>query len=169
MKKKKKMDKNLRIYPDAVLKEKARKVESVQGMGGLIERMIEIMVENEGIGLAANQIGIASRIFVMRIEEKKPIRIINPVIVEMDGEDKMKEGCLSIPDASVEIARAESLVLQGFDPDGSEVEYKLKGLEARVAQHEIDHLNGVLIIDYFPKKEILKFQREYEKMMEEIP
>jgi peptide deformylase len=143
----------LRIYPDAVLHERAKEVENFQGIGELTEQMLKIMVENDGIGLAANQIGIANQIFVVMLdEEDESLRIVNPMIVDAGGEDVMEEG----------------LILKGFDPDGREVEYKLEGLKARVAQHEIDHLNGILIIDYIPRREKLRFQREYEKRKKEI-
>jgi peptide deformylase len=159
----------LRIYPDAVLHERAKEVENFQGIGELTEQMLKIMVENDGIGLAANQIGIANQIFVVMLdEEDESLRIVNPMIVDAGGEDVMEEGCLSIPNTSVEIIRSEYLILKGFDPDGREVEYKLEGLKARVAQHEIDHLNGILIIDYIPRREKLRFQREYEKRKKEI-
>ena len=162
------MSTKIRKYPDKVLKERAKEVNDFSSMGNLTERMLSIMRENDGIGLAANQIGIANQVFVIQIgEEEEPIRLINPIIIEAEGEDKLEEGCLSVPGASVEIARSESLLIKGFNPDGEEVEYKLNGLEARVAQHEIDHLNGILIVDYLPKREILRFQREYEKMKEE--
>ncbi len=157
---------SIRIYPDAVLQERAKEVKDFNNMGELTERMLKIIADSEGIGLAANQIGIASQVIVGRVE-KEPIILINPIIKEAKGEDLLEEGCLSIPDTSVEIARAESLVVQGFDPDGEEIEYELKGLEARVIQHEIDHLNGILIVDYLSKKEMLRFQLEYGKKRKE--
>ncbi|MCK4529438.1 peptide deformylase [candidate division WOR-3 bacterium] len=162
------MSKELRLYPDPVLNERAKKVCDFEGMGEFTERMLKVMVDNEGIGLAANQIGVASQIFVARLyKEDEPIRLINPVVVEASGEDTIDEGCLSVPDTSIEIIRSEFILLRGYDPDGNEVEYRLEGLKARVAQHEIDHLNGILIIDYLPKRELLRFQREYNRREED--
>ncbi len=158
----------LRIYPDSVLTERTKEVRDFQGMGELTERMLKIMIENDGIGLAVNQIGVSSQVFVMRLdEEDDPIRLVNPVIVEASEEDKMEEGCLSVPNTHIEIIRSESLLIRGFDPDGKEVEYKFENLKARVAQHEIDHLNGILIVDYLPKREMLRFMMEYEELMKE--
>lgn len=158
----------IRKYPDSVLNERAKEVDDFEGVGEIVERMFRIMVDNEGVGLAANQVGIASRIAIARVDEdEEPIIIVNPIVKSADGEDKMEEGCLSVPETVVEINRAENIVVRGLNPDGEEVEYRLSGLEARVIQHEIDHLNGVLIIDYLPRTELLKFQREYRKIREE--
>ncbi len=158
----------VRIYPDSILHERAKEVEDFSNIHHLIERMLKTMTDEEGLGLAANQIGVASQVMVGRSgEEKGKIVLINPIIVKADGEDVMGEACLSVPDASVEIPRAEILVVRGFDADGKEVEYEVEGLIARMVQHEIDHLNGVLIIDYLSNKDLLKFQMEYGKSEEE--
>lgn len=159
---------NIRIYPDSILHEKAREIEDFSNIHHLVEKMFKIMRDEEGIGLAANQVGVASRIFVGRdVKDEGQIVLANPVIVEADGEDLMGEGCLSVPAANVEVERAEVIVVRGLDPDGKEVEYKAKGLTARMIQHEIDHLNGVLILDYLSREDLLKYQMEYRKMQEE--
>ncbi len=158
----------LRKFPDSVLKIRAKEVKEFQGIGELTERMLKIMVDNNGIGLAANQIGVSSQVFVMKLdEEDEPIRIVNPVIIEASGEDGFEEGCLSVPNTYVEIVRPDTLLLRGLDPEGNQVEYKLEGLKSRVAQHEIDHLNGIVIVDYLPKREKLRFIIEYENMLRE--
>jgi len=158
----------LRTYPDSILKIRAREVKDFRGVGELTERMLKVMLLNNGIGLAANQIGVSSQVFVIKLEEEdEPIRIVNPVIVEASGEDELEEGCLSVPNTYVEIIRSGSLLICGFDPDGREVEHKLEGLKARVAQHEMDHLNGIMIVDYLPKREKLRFMIEYEELMKE--
>lgn len=158
----------LRTYPDSILKIRAREVKDFRGVGELTERMLKVMLLNNGIGLAANQIGVSSQVFVIKLEEEdEPIRIVNPVIVEASGEDGLEEGCLSVPNTYVEIIRSGSLLIRGFDPDGREVEHKLEGLKARVAQHEMDHLNGIMIVDYLPKREKLRFMIEYEELMKE--
>jgi peptide deformylase len=158
----------IRVYPDSVLHERAKEVKDFSNIHHLVERMLKTMCEEEGLGLAANQIGVASQVLVGRSDEEKgQIILVNPIIVKADGEDVMGEGCLSVPIATVEIPRAEVLVVRGFDADGKEVEYKVEGLIARMVQHEIDHLNGVLIIDYLSKVDLLKYQMEYGKKEEE--
>lgn len=156
----------IRIYPDSILHERAKKVEDFSDIHHLVEKMLKVMTDEEGLGLAANQIGVASQIFVGRADEEKKderIVVVNPIIIEAEGEDVMGEGCLSVPVATVEVPRAEILVVRGFDADGKETEYKVKGLIARMVQHEIDHLNGVLILDYLSKEDLLKYQMELNR------
>ena len=161
------MDK-IRVYPDSILHERAKEVKDFTNIHHLVEKMLKTMADEEGLGLAANQIGVASQVMVGKSgEEKGRIVLVNPIIVKADGEDVMGEGCLSVPIATVEIPRAEVLVVRGFDADGKEIEYKVEGLIARMVQHEIDHLNGVLIIDYLSKGDLLKYQMEYGKIKEE--
>ncbi len=158
----------IRVYPDSILHEKAKEVKDFHNVHHLVEKMLKTMRDEEGLGLAANQIGVASQVMVGRSgTEEGQIVLVNPIIVEADGEDVMGEGCLSVPVATVEIPRAEILVVRGFGADGKEVEYKVEGIIARMVQHEIDHLNGVLIIDYLSNKDLLKFQMEYGKKEEE--
>lgn len=158
----------VRIYPDAILHERAKEVKDFSSIHHLVEKMLKTMADEEGLGLAANQIGVASQVLVGRSgEEKGRIILVNPIIVKADGEDVMGEACLSVPAATVEIPRAEVLLVRGFDAEGKEVEYRVEGLIARMVQHEIDHLNGVLIIDYLSNKDLLKFQLEYGKNEEE--
>jgi peptide deformylase len=159
----------IRVYPDAILHERAKEVKDFSNIHHLVEKMLKTMRDEEGLGLAANQIGVASQVLVGRSDEKEGrIVLVNPIIVKADGEDVLGEGCLSVPIATVEISRAEILVVRGFDADGKEVEYKVKGLIARMIQHEIDHLNGVLIIDYLSKVDLLKYQVEYGIKEEEV-
>jgi peptide deformylase len=160
----------IRVYPDSVLHERAKKVEDFSDIHHLVEKMLKVLVDEEGLGLAANQIGVASQIFVGRADAEKRnerIVLVNPIIVEADGEDVMSEGCLSVLVATVEVPRAEILVVRGFDADGKEVEYKVEGLIARMVQHEIDHLNGVLILDYLSKEDLLKYQLELSRWEKE--
>jgi peptide deformylase len=154
----------LRIYPDAILQERAKEVKDFSKIHQLIEKMLKAMEDEGGIGLAANQIGVASQVLVGRSDNQEdPIILVNPIIVNAKGEDVMGEGCLSVPEVTVEIPRAEVLLVRGFDADGKEVEYKVEGLTARMVQHEIDHLNGVLILDYLSRGDLLKYQMEYGK------
>jgi peptide deformylase len=154
----------LRIYPDPILQERAKEVKDFSKIHHLVEKMLKAMLDEEGLGLAANQIGVASQVLVGRSEKQdSPIILVNPIIVNAKGEDVMGEGCLSVPEVTVEIPRAEVLLVRGFDADGKEIEYKVEGLAARMVQHEIDHLNGVLILDYLSRGDLLKYQMGYGK------
>jgi peptide deformylase len=158
----------IRVYPDSILHEKAKEVKDFTDIHHLVEKMLKAMRDNEGLGLAANQIGVASQVLVGRSDEEGGrIILVNPIIVEAGGEDVMGEGCLSVPVATVEIPRAEILVVRGFDAEGEEVEFKVEGIIARMVQHEIDHLNGVLILDYLSKGDLLKYQMECSKKEKE--
>jgi len=152
---------DIRIYPDSILHERAKEIKDFTGIHHLVEKMLRTMHDEGGLGLAANQIGVASQVFVGRSgEENGQIIVVNPIIVEANGEDAMGEGCLSVPEATIEIPRAEVLVVRGLDADGKEIEYKAEGIIARMIQHEIDHLNGVIILDYLSKEDLLKYQIE---------
>jgi peptide deformylase len=113
----------------------------------LMEGMAEIMYAYQGIGLAAPQVGILQRVIIGDIGEGL-ISLANPEIIDESGEDILEEGCLSLPDIQVTVQRKQSIFVRGIDASGREIERELNGLMARVIQHEIDHLNGVLIIDY---------------------
>ncbi len=138
----------LKVYPDAVLRGQAAAVNTVDGsVNELIQAMTNIMYRYNGIGLAAPQVGYLQRIIMADIGEGL-ITLINPQIREAEGQAYAAEGCLSLPDIRVTVDRHDSILVQGIDVQGREVQYELNGLSARVIQHEIDHLNGVLIIDY---------------------
>lgn len=110
------------------------------------------MYTNKGIGLAAPQVGIPKRVIIADIGEEL-ITMMNPEILTGFGEDFLKEGCLSVPDTFVSIKRRQSIWVKYLNKKGNEQECELNGLTARVIQHEVDHLNGVLIIDYVPLTE----------------
>ena len=138
----------LRLYPDPVLRNKSHLVKNINGViDELFDCMSEVMYSNKAIGLAAPQLGILKRIIIADVGEGL-VQIINPEIIESSRKDKQKEGCLSIPDIEIEIERNERIFVGGIDKSGNEIQKEFKGLLARVIQHEIDHLNGVLIIDY---------------------
>ncbi|MBA7581080.1 Peptide deformylase [subsurface metagenome] len=109
--------------------------------------MVVTMRKTKGVGLAAPQIGILRRLIVVDIGEGV-LKLANPEIVESTGRDLMEEGCLSVPGESIEIARATKIVVKGLNAKGEAVIFNAEGLLARVIQHEIDHLNGKLIIDH---------------------
>jgi peptide deformylase len=152
----------IRQYGDPVLKERTREVEEIDGsVVALAESMIDTMYEAPGSGLAANQIGVMRRIFVYDIGEG-PQAVINPRIVESDGEWVYDEGCLSIPGLSWDIVRPNAVHLVGLDLDGNELSIEATELEGRVFQHELDHLDGILLVerlDADQRKEALKILR----------
>ena len=119
--------------------------------------MLFTMKHFAGIGLAAPQVGIAKKMIVAELDSRI-IKLANPQIVGMRGADSMAEGCLSVPDVTVDIKRPDEVIVQGLDDKGNIVEIRMEGLLARVVQHEIDHLNGRLIIDYMNMAEKLKYQ-----------
>jgi len=143
---------NLKIYPDAVLRHKAYPVKEMNGeIYALIEAMKDIMYTHQGIGLAVPQLGILNRIIIADIGEGL-IALANPMISKKEGTDNLKEGCLSLPGVNVDINRYLTILIKGINPEGEELKMELTGLTARVVQHEVDHLNGVLIIDHQQKK-----------------
>lgn len=132
----------------------------------LISSMVETMRFHKGIGLAAPQIGLNEQIFVVDVGDG-PIVVINPVITKKTGSDLMEEGCLSIPDVMVKVKRAEAIVVTYTDENNRRVQRTCSGLMAKVIQHETDHLNGKLIVDYAGIPEKIKFRKklnELEKM-----
>jgi peptide deformylase len=142
----------VRQYPDPVLRMKANDVDEIDdSVTGLVERMKGLMSEARGVGLAAPQLGILRRVLVYQAGEEEPFRaLVNPRVVE-SGEERIvdDEGCLSLGAASVivEVERPTTIVVEATSPEGEELRIEAEGLEARVIQHELDHLDGVLIID----------------------
>ena len=152
----------IRQYGDPVLKERTREVDDIDGgVANLVDAMIETMYEAPGTGLAANQVGVQRRIFVYDVGEgARPV--INPRIIESDGEWSYDEGCLSVPGLSWEIVRPNAVHLVGLDLDGNEVSIEATELEGRVFQHELDHLDGILLVERLnedQRKEALKILR----------
>jgi peptide deformylase len=153
---------SIRQYGDPVLKERTREIENIDGsIASLVESMIETMYAAPGTGLAANQVGVQRRLFVYDIGDG-PVTIINPQIIESDGEWVYDEGCLSVPGLSWDIVRPNGVHLVGLDLDGNEVSIEATELEGRVFQHELDHLDGILLVerlDEDQRKEALKILR----------
>ena len=138
----------IKKFPDSVLRKKCESIEEITPEEvELFNGMLSTMHIFKGIGLAASQVGILRRIIVADIGEGI-VKLANPSVVKVKGSDRMVEGCLSVPDVNVEIKRPFEIVVVGLDEKGKVIEVKAKGLLARVLQHEIDHLNGKLIIDY---------------------
>ena len=139
----------LRLFGDPVLKQRARDVEDFDGdLVTLVHGMYDTMDLEEGVGLAAPQVGVRKRLFTYDLHEGEgPGVVINPEIVERDGEVLSEEGCLSVPGYRFEIVRSERVTMRGLDLDGNELVIEGDDLLARMIQHEIDHLDGVLLLD----------------------
>jgi len=134
--------------PDPVLRQAAGPVSKVgKKQFLLIDDMIRIMKLANGVGLAAPQIGVGQRIIVIAPEGVKPTALINPVVVKSEGEFTGQEGCLSIPGLYGDVTRPEYVEVEALDRKGREVTFELEGMPAKVVQHEIDHLDGILFID----------------------
>jgi len=148
----------IRTLPDPVLKQKAKRVRMIDGsIKKLIRDMIETMHAEPGrVGLAAPQIGVPLRVIVIGIPEEEDIALINPQIVRRRGERLIDEGCLSVPGYFGQIKRAESVTVKGRDQNGKEIRIKADGLLAQVLEHEVDHLNGTLYLDYLESMEQLR-------------
>ena len=140
----------IRQYPDPVLRLEAQEVVEFDGdLQQLVERMIHLMQDARGVGLAANQVGILRRVFVIQADEdEEPRALVNPAIVDRSSEvDEDDEGCLSMQGVVVPVERPVHVRIEARDAEGNPVALELEGLRARVAQHELDHLDGVLILD----------------------
>jgi peptide deformylase len=140
----------IRRYPDPVLRERAREVDEFSDdLRALVGRMGRVMEDAHGVGLAATQLGLLRRILVFRANDEDALGVlINPVIVEQSEETTSEgEGCLSLPEVHVPVERFATIVVEGVDADGDDVRIEAEGLQSRVIQHELDHLDGVLIFD----------------------
>lgn len=137
-------------HPESVLRRKAKTVTEVTDeIRGIMASMINTMRASHGIGLAAPQVGISLRLAVMDTGDG-PIKMINPIVIKKSGRHTMDEGCLSVTNRSVRVIRAEKVTVEYTDEWGKRTRKDFEGLAAKAAQHEIDHLNGRLIIDYMP-------------------
>lgn len=155
-------DGSIRVFGDPVLEQVAAQIDNVDGkLISLAEDMFRAMYEAPGLGLAAPQIGVQRQIFVWDIDDN-PQGIINPAIVESSGEWVYDEGCLSIPGMYVEMLRPRRVLVRGISLDGDEVEFEADELLARLFQHEIDHLNGVLMFDRMTPDQRIEALKAYE-------
>ena len=157
---------------DPVLRKLCLPIENIDGeLVALAENMVETTLAAPGVGLAANQIGLPWRLFVVNIgvetDKDNLVTVVNPEITAMEGSEFGEEGCLSIPDVISEVSRASQVEIKGYDLDGNEVRYEAQGYLARAFQHEMDHLNGVLFWDNLGKvkRDILK--RKFKKKIKE--
>jgi len=163
---------DIRIIGDPLLRQRAREITDIDGsLIRLVDDMLETMYEAPGIGLAAPQVGVQKRLFVWDIGEG-PEAIVNPEIVESDGEWVFEEGCLSVPGLSWEIVRPKIIHIVGRDLDGNELSFEADELESRLFQHELDHLDGTLLIerlDADTRKQALKTIRDLQMGAAEKP
>ena len=160
----------IRTYGDPVLKSKAAEVVDIDGkVARLVDDMFATLYKSDsGIGLAAPQIGVQKKIFVWDMGEE-PLVVINPVIAESSGEWTYDEGCLSIPGLYVEMVRPKEVLMKGWSIDGEEVTFEADELAARLFQHEIDHLDGILMFDRMDPGQRREALGEYRRLQEAPP
>tara|TARA_B100000579_G_C22820908_1_gene850570 strand:- start:1186 stop:1728 length:543 start_codon:yes stop_codon:yes gene_type:complete len=159
-------------YGDPILRKKCKEVKEFKGLNKLIDDMFDTMYEENGIGLAANQVGIDLNLFIIDIsdieEEGESIHIfINGEIIDSSGESWFEEGCLSIPDVRLDVKRPEIITFKYQDLDGKIHTDEIEGLLARAIQHEVDHLNGVFIIDRVSKTTKITVHKELKAIKKE--
>jgi len=144
----------IRTFGDPALRMETKLVDKIdEKVHTLVQDMIDTMYEAPGVGLAANQIGVARRIAVFDAQDELGPRVmINPTVIETAGDWEYEEGCLSVPDRYWEITRPAFARVTALNLDGNEVEYAGDGLLGRVLQHEVDHLDGHLLLDRLPKR-----------------
>jgi peptide deformylase len=153
---------------DPILRNNSEPVEKITPkIRKLIDDMFETMYADNGIGLAAPQVGINQRVIVIDTQNRKlkPIAMVNPELIEQSGEQESVEGCLSCPGLSATVKRAATVTVTGLDPNGRNLTLEADGLLAIVFQHEIDHLNGVLFIDHLDPSERVKVEKQRVNQM----
>ena len=158
-------------YPDPILREVCRPVEQFDGtIRGLVERMFELMRAQKGIGLAAPQVGVLVRIFVCNStgEPGDDLVCINPELFDLSGVEEREEGCLSLPEVNVPIRRATQVHMRACDETGQPYERDGEDLLARIWQHETDHLDGRLIVDYMSEASQIANRRVLKQLQAEF-
>ncbi len=163
---------NILHFPDPRLREVAQPVEHVDdGVRQFIDDMFETMYAAPGIGLAATQVNVAKRIIVIDVSEEKhqPLCLINPEILDFAGVEEMEEGCLSVPGVYERVQRADRVRVRALDRDGQTVEIEADGLLAVCIQHEIDHLDGKLFVDYLSQLKRTRIRKKLEKEQRQAP
>jgi len=147
----------IKHYPDPILKKKCKEVKNVNEQEKLIKDMFDTMYSNEGVGLSACQVGVAKQIAVVDIGEG-PMVFINPIIVSKKGSIVSEEGCLSVPGVFLKIKRVKEIEIEALNEKGERFNIKAVGLLSRCFQQEMDHLNGILIIDRMPRVKKIKMK-----------
>lgn len=154
---------SLHLLGSPVLRERSSDVSVGDEVRTLVKDLYETMYAAQGIGLAANQVGIAQRVAVVDAEDQR-VTLINPVILEREGKERAEEGCLSIPEIFGDVDRAVRIVLETATLEGEREKIELKDLVARAVQHEIDHLDGVLFLDHLSPLKRRMLLKKWKKM-----
>jgi len=158
-------------FPDPRLRIRAKSLAAVtDATRALIKDMLETMYAAPGIGLAATQVGVDQRVIVVDVSEDgdESMAFINPEILSQEGSEVMQEGCLSVPGVYEEVERAERIRVRALDRDGRQVEFDADGLLAVCIQHEVDHLNGKLFVDYLSELKRKRIKKRIEKEEREL-
>jgi peptide deformylase len=153
-------------FPDPRLRNRAQPVAQVDAaLRTLIDDMFETMYAAPGIGLAATQVNVAKRVLVLDLSERRnePLALINPEILQRAGVEETEEGCLSVPGYFDKVTRAEQIRVRALDRDGKQIEFDAEGLLAVCIQHEIDHLDGKLFVDYLSELKRTRIRKKLEK------
>ncbi|MCF6330609.1 MAG: peptide deformylase [Sulfurimonas sp.] len=169
------MNLNIVTYPNKILRKKSKIIEKFDNeLHQLLDSMYPLMIDTNGIGLAAIQVAIAKRVLILNIPDEEDeqyddnlIEMINPIITSKKGQITYQEGCLSVPAFYEDIDRYEFISVNFQDRDGSTKRLEANGLLAIAIQHEIDHLEGILFIDKLSYSRRKKFEKEYKKMLKE--
>ena len=154
-------------FPDERLRKKAAVVKTVDDkIKKLVDDMLETMYESKGVGLAATQVDVHQRIIVIDVSEEKddPLFLINPEIIEKDGIKESEEGCLSVPGFYEKVNRAEHVRVKALNREGKPFEFEARDLLAVCVQHEMDHLNGKLFVDYISSLKRQRIKKKLEKI-----
>lgn len=162
----KKIELKIRVYGDPILSGVAKQVLKITDFHReILSSMSQLMYESSGVGLAAVQVGIPEAFFVADIGTGL-YKLINPKIIKQEGTQVMEEGCLSVPGVSIEVKRAKKITLEALDEEGKQVLIEAEDMLARVFQHEIDHLNGTLILDHASVEEREKIKKKMKNFKE---
>jgi len=159
---------DIRTYGDPVLRQEAKPIETIDDeVRGICQLMVEVMIRENGVGLAAPQIGISKRIVVLDADDEFHV-LINPELVELsDDIQETREGCLSVPGVDAVVARSARAAVEGLNLDGERVRIEGEGLMARAIQHEMDHLNGNLFLDQLSTARRQSLVKEYQRAKRE--
>ena len=153
------------LLASPLLRQRSEEIKEVdEDVRQLVRDLFDTMYAAEGIGLAANQVGVARRVAVVDSENDPSIVLINPVILEREGTSRAEEGCLSMPDLFGDVDRSEQIVVETTTLDGERARLELSELTARAVQHEIDHLDGVLFLDHLSPLKRRMLLKKWKKM-----
>ena len=154
-------------FPDERLRKKAAIVKTVDDkIKKLVDDMLETMYESHGVGLAATQVNVHQQVVVIDVSEEKdaPLCLINPQIIEKDGVKESEEGCLSVPGFFEKVTRAEHIIVKALNREGESFQFDARDLLAVCVQHELDHLNGKLFVDYISSLKRQRIKKKLEKI-----